>query len=418
MEMEVMMPSPAVDFNFDSACTSPFRSSPSSPRLVDDFIFFSAPTTPARTSSFSEFNSAGIETQNIFLNELGADCLNKKPKISEQKTVAGDGVSRGHHSSGGSDATKPTNSFPGDCDGNTSGNTNCTIPFSWEEKPGIPKTKDNSSDDKDFEFHFSGQLERTSLSADELFDCGKIKPLKPPPRLQFSGNGLIDSPKSPPSPISEKKSRGDLSPGLNTKDFDPVGESIGRRNEHEQQRERGRERTYNSSSSGHVRQKGTRSLSHFRLCDIFFESGRIHQQNSSSSSTPAKSKHISSSSSSSPWKGSRKWRLKDLLLFRSATEGRATRKDPLEKYVLLNKNSNQEVKNSSFRSTDSGGGSVSSRRRSPMSAHELLYTANRAVSEEMRKKTFLPYRHGLLGCLGFCPAIHDISRGLGSMTRG
>ncbi|XP_051144202.1 uncharacterized protein LOC127260512 [Andrographis paniculata] len=35
------------------------------------------------------------------------------------------------------------------------------------------------------------------------------------------------------------------------------------------------------------------------------------------------------------------------------------------------------------------------------SAHELHYTANRAQAEEMRKKTFLPYRQGLLGCLGF-----------------
>lgn len=35
------------------------------------------------------------------------------------------------------------------------------------------------------------------------------------------------------------------------------------------------------------------------------------------------------------------------------------------------------------------------------SAHELHYTAKRAQAEEMRKKTFLPYRQGLLGCLGF-----------------
>lgn len=35
------------------------------------------------------------------------------------------------------------------------------------------------------------------------------------------------------------------------------------------------------------------------------------------------------------------------------------------------------------------------------SAHELHYAAKRAQAEEMRKKTFLPYRQGLLGCLGF-----------------
>ena len=41
---------------------------------------------------------------------------------------------------------------------------------------------------------------------------------------------------------------------------------------------------------------------------------------------------------------------------------------------------------------------VTAKRRS---AHEMHYAANRAQAEEMRKKTFLPYRQGLLGCLGF-----------------
>ncbi|GAB4835754.1 hypothetical protein Ancab_000664 [Ancistrocladus abbreviatus] len=50
------------------------------------------------------------------------------------------------------------------------------------------------------------------------------------------------------------------------------------------------------------------------------------------------------------------------------------------------------------------------KRRVPPSAHELHYTANRAQAEEMRKKTFLPYRQGLLGCLGFS------SKGYGAMN--
>ncbi|KAK4768385.1 hypothetical protein SAY87_003526 [Trapa incisa] len=41
------------------------------------------------------------------------------------------------------------------------------------------------------------------------------------------------------------------------------------------------------------------------------------------------------------------------------------------------------------------------KRRVPPSPHELHYTANRAQAEEMRKRTFLPYRQGLLSCLGF-----------------
>ncbi|GFP89636.1 hypothetical protein PHJA_001107400, partial [Phtheirospermum japonicum] len=37
----------------------------------------------------------------------------------------------------------------------------------------------------------------------------------------------------------------------------------------------------------------------------------------------------------------------------------------------------------------------------PPFTHELHYTTNRAQAEEMKKKMFLPYRQGLLGCLGF-----------------
>lgn len=36
-----------------------------------------------------------------------------------------------------------------------------------------------------------------------------------------------------------------------------------------------------------------------------------------------------------------------------------------------------------------------------VSPHELHYMMHKAQSEELRKKTFLPYRQGLLGCLGF-----------------
>lgn len=53
----------------------------------------------------------------------------------------------------------------------------------------------------------------------------------------------------------------------------------------------------------------------------------------------------------------------------------------------------------------SGGGGKPmngvSKRRVALSAHELHYTANRAQAEEMKKKTSLPYRQGLFGCLSF-----------------
>ncbi|XP_039021581.1 uncharacterized protein LOC120153766 [Hibiscus syriacus] len=52
------------------------------------------------------------------------------------------------------------------------------------------------------------------------------------------------------------------------------------------------------------------------------------------------------------------------------------------------------------------------KRRVPPSPHELHYTANRAQAEEMRRKTFLPYKQGLLGCLGFSSKGYDAMNGL------
>ncbi|KAJ6692571.1 hypothetical protein OIU79_014345 [Salix purpurea] len=189
-------------------------------------------------------------------------------------------------------------------------------------------------------------------------------------------------------------------------------------------RGRGRSCGGGSSFSGSIR-KGSRSLSPLRVSDITFHQEENSQNSNTISSTAGtpKSSYTSSilSAISFTSKRYKKWKLKDLLLFRSASEGSRTTScnDPLTKYSVLSKKEvTEDVKNSSFRSTDSVG---SSRRRSgPISAHEAHYTVNRAVSEEMKRKTFLPYKQGLLGCLGFnrAASVHEISRGVRSLTRG
>ncbi|KAK8557538.1 hypothetical protein V6N13_007883 [Hibiscus sabdariffa] len=233
----------------------------------------------------------------------------------------------------------------------------------WDEKP-----KSNHHDDngEDFEFNFSGQLERASLSADELFDGGKIRPCY----QHLSRPSAVSCP------------------------------------------QRGRDISLHKKS---------RSLSPLRVCDIMWDEEQEHEEtcektlDSTSSANNPKPSYVSSILSCISFsKVSRKWKLKDLLLFPSAWEGRAASKDPLTKYALLSRKEPEDVRNASFRSTDSMG----SRRRGAVSAHELHYTANRAVSEEMKRKTFLPYKQGLLGCLGFNPGMHHISRGIGSLTRG
>ncbi|KAI4295628.1 hypothetical protein L6164_035652 [Bauhinia variegata] len=385
MEMEVVVPVSPVDFNFDSNCSSPYMTAPSSPARFGN-LFSSAPTSPNRAAAFFQE-----------LNELA------------------------RHSSAAASS----------------------VPFDWEQKPGVPKSKHSNDFDQseDFEFDFSGQLDKT-LSAEELFDGGKIRPLKPPPRLQSGGvlSAPVSNASSPRSKISQGKKivQEAFSPRHQKRDFDPFEaalEETRKREGRTQQstgqghgQRRGRERassfSYPSTSSG---RKASRSLSPLRVSDIVGDSEDTSETDKGVSSTTSNTKASTVSSyasflSSIPFtKGYRKWRFKDFLLFRSASEGRATGgKDPVGKYAALSKKAEaeDEARNSSFRSTESSG-SVS-RRRGPVSAHELHYTVNRAASEEMKKKTLLPYKQGLWGCLGFNfnpGGMHEISRGIGSLTR-
>lgn len=246
-----------------------------------------------------------------------------------------------------------------------------------------PSSPNANHNHHDFEFNFTGHLDRPLLSADELFLAGKIRPLKPAPPTP---------PLRSPSPVTSPRRK---------KDFDRLAEATketrrGRKEEEEEKEEkneaRGRQRVLVSGRKG-----SSRSLSPLRISDIVCES-----ENISSFTSNSKSPFLLASISFT-----RKWKFRDFLLFRSASEGR-TDKNPLKKYVILSKN--EDVRNSSFRSTESSGSL--SKRRGPVSAHELHYTVNRAASEEMKKKTFLPYKQGLLGCLGFNPGMHHISKGM------
>ncbi|TYK20225.1 pheromone receptor-like protein [Cucumis melo var. makuwa] len=100
-----------------------------------------------------------------------------------------------------------------------------------------------------------------------------------------------------------------------------------------------------------------------------------------------------SNSNTTSSKGSRRWRLKDL--FRSASEGRGTGKDPLRKYSTVYKKQ-EEVKHTSSKFNHSRNG--------PVSVSEPHFSLNKAASED-KKKTFLPYK-GILGGLLFNPAAH------------
>ncbi|KAJ1375428.1 hypothetical protein SESBI_51027 [Sesbania bispinosa] len=96
--------------------------------------------------------------------------------------------------------------------------------------------------------------------------------------------------------------------------------------------------------------------------------------------------------SSTSSKSSRKWRLKDFLLFCIASAGRGSSKDPFKKYSVLYKKL-EEGKGSTVRSSDN----TRSRRKEQVSAHELHYARKKTEIEGLKKRTFLPYKQGILG---------------------
>ncbi|KAK6938719.1 Protein of unknown function DUF1645, plant [Dillenia turbinata] len=317
--MEIIIPtSTSMDFDFNSARSTPYPSAPSTPRRFGDY-FFSAPTSPNRVSEFyRDFDE---------FSEMSND----------------------------------ESSF--------------SIPHSWEEKPGTRKTsrKNSIRAEDDFAFDLSSGLDKAFLSAEELFDGGKIKTLKPPKR--------------PPGSTFGKSSPNSSNAGVITEDS------------------RGRQR--GSSLSSSRSRRAARSLSPLRVSAYPWEEQEEHrpQQHSSKSASTSKPSPSSATPSAIISSASKRiWRLKEFLLFRSASEGRATDKDPFKKFA---------VKNSSFRSIDSPSTVNSSRRKGPVSAHELHYTVNRAVSEDLKKKTFLPYKQGILGKLAFNPAVHALANGFG-----
>ncbi|GLJ48333.1 hypothetical protein SUGI_1020330 [Cryptomeria japonica] len=333
----------------------------------------------------------------------------------------------------------------------------------------------------DFEFsaRFSlpdGGLDSEGLlcTADELFCNGQIRPLRLPPRLQqparpsgfdFDNAGSSSfasfnastphsprSPRSPRSPIKEgrrmlKEALSGLTKGGCAKDndFDPFAAAL---QEARKERCPSRRRTRSLSPLRVSHWEEPRKSDAEEFFSTELQKGILDEEEEVEvkSSIPAK-----------PSKGTKRWSLKDFL-FRSASEGRAQSKDrlwglsiPPAKQSEKHKSSGKGVKSSDSKaasktsdksrqqhddlkgshgksaedlknySANPRSGSFSkSGRRAPISPHELHYTANRAQSEELRKRTFLPYRQGLLGCLGFSSkgytAMNGLTRGLNTVS--
>ncbi|XP_057776657.1 uncharacterized protein LOC130995404 [Salvia miltiorrhiza] len=256
-----------------------------------------------------------------------------------------------------------------------------------------------SSDSGSFEFEFSSRFSPNGYggigsmtSADELFFNGQIRPMKLSSHLATPQDGF-----PPPSM--------DLDGGTASS--------------------RGRDLRLRGAKLANRR---ARSMSPLRF-DQWRVAGGLDSQCASATveereaesgeTTPSCS--ASSSRSSSSGRNSKKWIFLKDLLNRSKSEGRAHSKERFWSAISFSaakeKKTPLVLSPSSSRDEKKGGKDMKNketkapgsrkpangvwRRRAAPSAHELHYTANRAQAAEMKRKTFLPYRQGLLGCLGF-----------------
>lgn len=280
--------------------------------------------------------------------------------------------------------------------------SSAAAPIVSATRPASPDNSVTFGSDFEFTARFgsSGSAQLGSMiSADELFLNGQIRPMKLSNHLETPQ--MLD-PLMDLDPEEEENESGD-------------GE----------RRSRGRDLRLRDKS---IRRR-TRSLSPLRTTANFVAADQItgekddekneernyHETNASMSA--------SSSRSSSAGRSSKRWVfLKDFL--RSKSEGRSNNKfwstisfSPINKKSGRNptvsasdlvQDSKAANRSESLRNRKAVNGV--GKRRVPLSPHEIHYTKNRAQAEEMRKKTYLPYRQGLFGCLGFS------SKGYGAMN--
>ncbi|XWS46578.1 hypothetical protein CRYUN_Cryun14cG0080100 [Craigia yunnanensis] len=284
------------------------------------------------------------------------------------------------------------------------------------------------SDASSFEFEFSSRFSTSDSvvvgsmsSADELFLNGQIRPMK-----------LSSHSQRPQilSPLSD----------LDVEDDDLEFKNDGSLNNREVSRGRDLKLRIRSLH------RKARSLSPLRNAEFQWEeeveersreeekevSQRIlegSKETVTSNETTASSSASSPRSSSSS-RNSKKWIFLKDLLYRSKSEGRGNGKETFwtsisfspskEKKIQIQEEKGPPLKQKQKEIKQGVGKKVSSgkpangvaKRRVPPSPHELLYTKNKAQAEEMKKRTYLPYRQGLFGCLGFSAKGYGALNGL------
>lgn len=275
----------------------------------------------------------------------------------------------------------------------------------------------SGSIDFDFSSNFSPHSSipnESMMSADELFFNGQIRPMKLSSHLQT------------------------LAPVLDLEVEDEQDKQNGNiiKDSYCENRQDSVTRERDLSSRSISLHRKTRLMSRLRTEQFFWQDDNAFESKQADENkkgvTPPIDKTLSCSSlssrSSSSGSNSKKWIFLKDLLHRSIGEGGGNNKakfwpnitfSPVKEKKLASSSlspfsfSSRDDKDKNRMHTEKHKGNKQVRMKNgvaakpangmakPASAHELHYTANRAQAEEMKKRTYLPYRQGLLGCLGF-----------------
>lgn len=304
---------------------------------------------------------------------------------------------------------------------------------------------ENSSLPLSFEFEFSARFASSGStatgssmsSADELFLNGQIRPMKLSTHLE---RPQVLAPLLDLDPEAEEDEAELAFQPVRGRDLRLGCKSL-RRRARSMSPLKTASFEWDNESEKLDENEGFSGKDHMKGSDLeITNTNKNHDQEEalSSSETTTPSVSASSSRSSSAGRNSKRWVFLKDFLYRSKSEGRSNNKfwstisfSPAKEKKPMNQNLHGSVSKekisinpsngvSEFQKGKGGGQSSGKKagkpangvgkRRVPPSPHELHYTANRAQAEELRRKTYLPYKQGLLGCLGFS------SKGYGAMN--
>ncbi|KAF8117882.1 hypothetical protein N665_0008s0222 [Sinapis alba] len=296
---------------------------------------------------------------------------------------------------------------------------------------------DSSSSSGDFEFDFSSRLSSSSgpmTSAEELFSNGKIKPMKLSSHLQRPQvlAPLLDL-------ETEEEEEEDAKPdGRRGRDLKLRSRSVHRKARSLSPLRNAVYQWNEEEEEGVV--AGEREVKEcIRKLQEDYEEDETKSNGNVPSAETTPSCSASSSRSSSYGRNSKKWIFLKDLLHRSKSEGGGNGKEKFWSNISF---SPSNLKDKKLKSEDAAKkqkqkqpppakkspitgkpiNGITKRRGLQPSPHELHYTTNRAQAEEMKKRTYLPYRHGLFGCLAFSSkgysALNGLARSLNPVSSG